>query len=144
MLGGVAGGGQRPQRQPAQASFVAVAEPAVAELDAPRCRGEHLSPIGSELTAPGDEIGVQVRLSGVGDGEPARLGGGQVPAGITFRVDDQRPAVFELHQIGSVPQALIDQDERRRGTRHSRSGSQAGAAGRMMGGHAGLVPATMT
>src|SRR5262249_19028101 len=55
------------------------------------------------------------------DGEPARLGGGQVLARVAFRIDHQRPAVAEVYQVGGVPKTLVDQGKRDREGMHCRS-----------------------
>jgi hypothetical protein len=71
----------------------------VGEADPTGRRREHLGAVGGQLPAAGDEIGVQVGLGHVGDSESLRFGGCQVAAWVAFRINHQRPAAAELHQI---------------------------------------------
>jgi hypothetical protein len=112
VLRGVAGRGQGPQAQPAEVHVVAVAQPPVAEPAAALRCGEDLRAVRGELAAAGHEVGVQVGLGRKGDRQPARLRCGQVRARVAFRVDRQRAAVAQGHQVGAVAQALVDQGER--------------------------------
>jgi hypothetical protein len=90
VLGGVAGGGQGPQRQAAQVDLVAVAQPSVGEGQLGRSRRQHPGPGASKLARPGDEVGVQVSLGNPGDPQTPPLGGGEVGQGIAFGVHQQR------------------------------------------------------
>src|SRR6266508_5112403 len=81
VLGGVAGGGQRPQPQAAQVELVAVAQAAMGEPEPGRGRREDGGAVGGQLAAAGDEVGVQVRLPAVGQPQAAAGGGVQVGAG---------------------------------------------------------------
>jgi hypothetical protein len=69
----------------------------MAKLPVAGSRAEHLGPVGGELPAPRDEVGVQVRLRRVGDPQMplprCRAQGSQVPA----RVDGQRSPITEVH-----------------------------------------------
>ena len=119
------GGGQRPQRQPAEVDLLSVMESPVLEDAVPGGGGQNLCPFGGELSAPRDEVGMQVGLGAVGDTEPSGGRGAQVRGRVAFGIDDQRPAVAEVDDVGGVPQAFVDHGE-----------DEVGRA------HRGFVPAT--
>src|SRR5688500_3674977 len=76
VLVGVPGSAQGAQGQPAQVDLVAVAQPAVAVGALPGRRGKQLRAVGGQVDGAGDEVGVQVGVGGVGDGEPTLLHSG--------------------------------------------------------------------
>jgi hypothetical protein len=98
----------------------------VLEDAVPRRGGQDLCACGGELSAPRDEVGMQVSFGAVGDSERSARRGGQVRGGVAFGIDDQRPTVAEVDYVGRVPQPFVDDgdDEFRRA-------------------HRGFAPATM-
>jgi hypothetical protein len=110
VLVGVAGGGQRPQRQPAQVDLVAVAQALVREGPVPGGGGQHRGAVVvRELHGAGEEVGVQVGVGGEGHRQPVPLGGGPQGPQVPARVDGQRPAVAQVDEVGAVAQSLVDE-----------------------------------
>jgi hypothetical protein len=64
VLGRVAGGGQRPEHQPAQVDLLAVLQAAVAEAQPAGSGREDLGAGGGQFPAAGQEVGVQMGLHG--------------------------------------------------------------------------------
>jgi hypothetical protein len=102
MLGGVAGGRQRPQPKAAQVDLLPVAQTAMWELEPCRSRRDHGGAQGGQLAAAGDEVGMQVRLGGPGQPQAAASGGGQVGTGVARGVQHQPAAVAQVDQVGGV------------------------------------------
>ena len=110
VLGGVAGRGQRAQRQPAQVDLVAVVQAAVCRTRVTGRRGEHRrAVVGAELvrrrTGSRRAGGCPPRTRSAARAAPRPPHRPQV----TARVHDQGPPVTEVHQVGAVAQALVDQ-----------------------------------
>ena len=109
MLGGVPGGGQHPQGEPAQVDLLAVLQAAMGEAEPAGPRGEDLGAVGrGQLPAACQEVGVQVGLSRVGDLEPPPAGQLQVWGGVAGRVNHQGPPVAQLDHIGAVAETFVD------------------------------------
>ena len=102
------------QGQPAEVHLLAVGHAADGELVAAGTGHEQLGAGHAKLSSAGHEVGMQVRLHGVGDLEPAPVRLGQVAGGMAGRVDHQAAAVAEVHEVGRVAQALVDEGDRRR------------------------------
>ncbi|SHW21311.1 Uncharacterised protein [Mycobacteroides abscessus subsp. abscessus] len=107
---GVAGGEHGAQPEPTEVDLVAVVQAGVLELAVPSRRREDAGlTLGRELVCAGEEIGVQVRVGGEGDGQPAPgrdlVHGTQIAA----HVDDERAPVTEIDEIGGVAQPLVDE-----------------------------------
>src|SRR5207247_7258334 len=106
--GGVAGGGDRPQHQPAQVQFLFGVQALVGEPQLGGAGRDDAGVVGGQLAAAGDEVGVQVGLDRVGDAQPPPAGQLQVGGRVADRVDHQRPAVAAVHQVGGVAEPLVD------------------------------------
>jgi hypothetical protein len=78
------------------------------ELEAPGPGGDDARAAGGQLAAAGDEVGVQVGLDRMRDGQPAPAGQVQVRGGVPAGVDHHRTPVAQLDQVGAVAQALVD------------------------------------
>ena len=111
MLWRVSRGRQGPQREPGEVHLVAIAQPAVRELQAPGGGRDHLGAPRGQLAAAGHKIGMQVRLGRIRDDQAQALGGGQVGGRIALGVDHQRPAVTQVKKIRGVSEALVDQSD---------------------------------
>jgi len=110
VLGGVAGGLQGAQSQPAEVDLVAVTEPQVVEGALPGGRGEDLrTVIVSELPGAGKEIGVQVGLGRVRDPQTPLRRGSVDGTQVQGRVNREGTAVAEVEQVGTIAQPLVNQ-----------------------------------
>ena len=103
------GSGQRPQSQPTEVDLVPVRQSPVRELPAARPRCEHgRALVGGQLNGAAQEVGVQVGVGGIGDLQAAARGLGPHRAQVAARIDGKGAAVREVHEIGRVAQALVD------------------------------------
>lgn len=97
MLVGVSGRGHRPQHQPSQIDLVSVGQAPVRERAVPGGRGQHRGAgVVGELDGAGHEIGVQVRIGRVRDGQPAAVRGRVQRRQVAGGVHGQRAAVAEI------------------------------------------------
>ena len=119
VLSGVAGGSPGPQGQPAQVHLITVSQPPVAEGPAPgRGREDLRAVVGGQLQRPGQEVGMQVRVSGERGRQPVPHGGRPHRPQVPRHIDRQRPAIPQVHQVGRVPQPFIhDGHDQRSGHR---------------------------
>jgi hypothetical protein len=109
VLGGVPGGGQHPQGEPTQVDLLGVLQAAMGEAEPAGSRGEDPGAIGGgQLPAAGQEVGVQVGLGRVGDAQSTPPGQLQIRGRVAGRVNHQGPPVAQLHHIGAVAEALVD------------------------------------
>src|SRR5204862_5500884 len=98
------------QGQPAEVDFVTVVQPHVVEAAAAGGAGEDGGAVvGGELAGAGEEVGVQVGVRGVGDPQPAPVGGGPQRTQVAGRVHREGPPVAEVEQVGAVAQPVVDQ-----------------------------------
>jgi hypothetical protein len=112
----VAGGGDRPQHQPAQVQLLLVVQALVGELEVGGAGDEDAGAAGGQFAAAGDEVGVQVGLDRMGDPQPPLVGQVQVGGRVAGRVDHQRPPVAEVDQVGTVAEPLVEyRDDRNHG-----------------------------
>ena len=82
-----------------QIELVAVVEPAVRELQAASPRSDDRGTVRSKLAASRNEVSMEVRLDGVGERQPLRLGDLAMGSDITRRVDDERPTFANRNEI---------------------------------------------
>ena len=62
-----------------------------------------------ELAAAGHEVSVQVSLEAVGQLKPMLGREPHIRLDVADRIDDQRAAVPEVHEVRRVPETLIDE-----------------------------------
>ena len=111
VLVGVTRGSDRAQGEPAEVDLLAVLEPAVRELPPTGSRGEHLGAVGGrELHGAGEEVGVEVGVGGVRDGQAPGLGGPAQRAEVAARVDGQGAAVAEVEEVRRVAEPGVRDD----------------------------------
>ncbi len=111
--------GPGPQGQPTQVHLVAVRKPTVTE-DPPSGRGrEDLGAIlGGQLQCPGQEVGMQMRVSRERHRQSLPRRGRPHRPQVPRHIHRQRPPIPQVHQVGRVPQALIhDGHDQRSGHR---------------------------
>ena len=114
VLGRVPGRGQGLQHETAEVELVAVIEPAVGPLDPARPGRQHGCPVRRQLSAAGEEVGMEMGLDGERDGERGPVGRRQVGGGVAGGVDDQGSPVAQVHQVRRVAEALVDEGHHRR------------------------------
>jgi hypothetical protein len=109
VLVGVTGRAQGTQPQSAEVELVAVTHSGVVEL--PAARGgshDHCTVGGRELPRPGEEVGVQVGVRGVGDAKLAGGGGCVQGPLVAASVHRQGAAIAEVDQVGGVAEPFVD------------------------------------
>jgi hypothetical protein len=105
MLGGMARRRPGPQRHPRPGPPRPRPPGPVTEGPASGCGRENVRAVaGGQLPGSGQEVGVQVRVSGERDRQPAPPGGRpQIPQ-ISRRIHRQRLPISQTHQVGRIPQ----------------------------------------
>lgn len=106
---GVPGGGDRSQHDVVgELDLVAGVEGPVGAFELRASRREEGGALGSELAAPGEVVGVGVRVGGPGD-PPTSLGGdGSLAVGEARWVDDESCPVAETDHVGRVAEPVLD------------------------------------
>ncbi len=125
MLRSVARRGEGFQGEAANVEAFPGQQTVVGVLQAGGAGGDHLGAPGRQLSAAGDEVGVQMRLGRSGDAQAPSLCLGQVGTGLASRVDHQGAAVAEVNQVGAVAQPLVDEGN---DLRHGHVGQSCPAA----------------
>ena len=82
-------------------------------LDPACCRRQDDSTAGRQLPASGDEIGMEMRLSGVADDQPPTLCRSEMPRRVTGWIEHESVTIAEVHQVRRVTQALVDEHHHR-------------------------------
>jgi hypothetical protein len=101
-------GRPRPQGQATKVGLVPVRQPPVLEGASPSGGRENLRAVlGRQLQRPGQEVRMQVRVSGERDRQPVTLSCCPHRPQVPRHIDRQRPPVPQVHQVGRVPQPLI-------------------------------------
>src|SRR6266511_125733 len=109
MLGRVAGGGHRAQREPAEVELLVAVQAVVVEGEPAGPRREDLRAAGGgQLAGAGQEVGVQVGLCRPGDPQASPAGKLQVGGRVAGGVDHQRAPVAQVDQPGRVAEPLVD------------------------------------
>ena len=70
--------------------------------------GRAPSPLGHQLVAARDEVVVQMGFGGERDLQPPASSLLQVGLRVAGGVDDQGPSVTQVHEVGGIPQPLLD------------------------------------
>jgi hypothetical protein len=116
---GVPGGAEGAQPQPTEVDLVPVGEPGVPELSAASCGGQHCGAVtGGQLSGAGEEVGMQVGVSGEGHPKVLLLGRRPHRTKVPVGIHDQCATIAEVDQVGAVAHTFIDQRHHRHIDRH--------------------------
>jgi hypothetical protein len=72
-------------------------------------RGQHRGAVAGQLNRPGQKVGVQMSVGGVGQPQPPPLRGLPQQAQVAAGINRQGAAVGQIDQVGGVAQPLVDQ-----------------------------------
>lgn len=107
MLGRVTGRGQHPKHQAAEVELVTGVKGAMGPRQIALVRGQDVDSQGAQLPIPGDEVGVEVSLSGQGQLDLPTFGLSQVGPGVAAGVDNHRSPITQIDEPGSVAESLV-------------------------------------
>ncbi len=109
VFGRVAGGGQRFEREASEIHGLPRNQPVMRMAEPRAARREHSGTPCRQLSAAGDEVGVEMRLGRRRERQAPPLRLGEIRADVAHRVDHHGRSVAQVHQVGTVAQTLVDQ-----------------------------------